>query len=151
MEEYPMARMYRDVRVGTIGGGSSQIMREIIAKIVIDDVGYHQADSAQKDVPVAKESLEQLLQGIQKQAIKADPLGKTLKFDFGGQQLFIDGRGEANAISTEDAMADCTVKLSLGDFKELVKGRLNPMSAVMTGKVKIEGDMAVAMKLQTLF
>ena len=35
MEEYPMARMYRDVRVGTIGGGSSEIMREIISKIVI--------------------------------------------------------------------------------------------------------------------
>jgi alkylation response protein AidB-like acyl-CoA dehydrogenase len=40
MEEYPMARMYRDVRVGTIGGGSSEIMREIIAKIVIDEVNY---------------------------------------------------------------------------------------------------------------
>jgi len=151
MEEYPMARMYRDVRVGTIGGGSSQIMREIIAKIVIDDVGYHQAASAKKDSPATKEELEQLLPGIQKKAIKASPLGKTLKFDFGGQQLFIDGTGEANAISTDDAAADCTVKLSFNDFKELIKGRLNPMSAVMTGKVKIEGDMAVAMKLQTLF
>ena len=40
MEEYPLARMYRDVRVGTIGGGSSEIMREIIAKIVIDNTGY---------------------------------------------------------------------------------------------------------------
>lgn len=41
MEEYPLARMYRDVRVGTIGGGSSEIMREIIAKIVIDAEGYN--------------------------------------------------------------------------------------------------------------
>ncbi|MDW3648399.1 MAG: acyl-CoA dehydrogenase family protein [Bacteroidia bacterium] len=40
MEEYPMARMYRDVRVGTIGGGSSEIMREIISKIVIDEMNY---------------------------------------------------------------------------------------------------------------
>jgi len=43
MEEYPMARMYRDVRVGTIGGGSSEIMREIIAKIIIEDVAYKKA------------------------------------------------------------------------------------------------------------
>lgn len=43
MEEYPMARMYRDVRVGTIGGGSSEIMREIISKMVIDDVAYQKA------------------------------------------------------------------------------------------------------------
>lgn len=40
MEDYPMARMYRDVRVGTIGGGSSEVMREIIAKIIIDEVAY---------------------------------------------------------------------------------------------------------------
>ncbi len=43
MEEYPMARMYRDVRVGTIGGGSSEIMREIISKILIDSTQYPKA------------------------------------------------------------------------------------------------------------
>ena len=40
MEDYPMARMYRDVRAGTIGAGTSEIMREIISKMVIDDVEY---------------------------------------------------------------------------------------------------------------
>ncbi len=43
MEEYPIARMYRDARVGTIVGGTSQIMREIIAKMVIDEVHYDSA------------------------------------------------------------------------------------------------------------
>lgn len=43
MEEYPIARMYRDARVGTIAGGTSQIMREIISKIIIDDVSYQPA------------------------------------------------------------------------------------------------------------
>jgi acyl-CoA dehydrogenase len=37
MEEYKMARAYRDCRVGTIGGGTSEIMREILAKMIIDD------------------------------------------------------------------------------------------------------------------
>ena len=40
MEEYPICRAYRDTRVGTIAGGTSEIMREIIAKMVIDDVQY---------------------------------------------------------------------------------------------------------------
>ena len=44
MEEYPMARMYRDVRIGTIGAGTSEIMREIIAKINVDKIQYKQAD-----------------------------------------------------------------------------------------------------------
>lgn len=40
MEDYPICRAYRDSRVGTIAGGSSEIMREIIAKIVVDTVQY---------------------------------------------------------------------------------------------------------------
>ena len=40
MEDYPICRAYRDVRVGTIAGGTSEIMREIIAKMVIDGVEY---------------------------------------------------------------------------------------------------------------
>lgn len=48
MEEYPLARMYRDVRVGTIGGGSSEIMREIIAKMIIEDVDYKEAKKSKK-------------------------------------------------------------------------------------------------------
>ena len=40
MEEYKVARAYRDSRIITIGGGSSEIMREIIAKMVIEEVSY---------------------------------------------------------------------------------------------------------------
>jgi len=39
-EDYKIARLYRDVRVGTIIGGTSEIMREIIAKTSIDQVHY---------------------------------------------------------------------------------------------------------------
>ena len=44
-EDYPMARMFRDSRIGTIGGGTSEIMREIIAKVIIDDVKYEKTKS----------------------------------------------------------------------------------------------------------
>jgi alkylation response protein AidB-like acyl-CoA dehydrogenase len=43
MEEYPLARMARDSRLGPIGGGTSEILREIIAKMVIDDKDYKPA------------------------------------------------------------------------------------------------------------
>ena len=42
-EEYPLARMFRDSRLGPIGGGTSEILREIIAKIVIDKKDYKPA------------------------------------------------------------------------------------------------------------
>ena len=40
MEDYPMARLLRDSRLGPIGGGTSEILREIIAKMVIDKKSY---------------------------------------------------------------------------------------------------------------
>jgi len=43
MEEYPLARMSRDSRLGPIGGGTSEILREIIAKMVIDNKDYKPA------------------------------------------------------------------------------------------------------------
>lgn len=43
MEDYPMARLFRDSRLGPIGGGTSEILREIIAKIVIDKKAYKPA------------------------------------------------------------------------------------------------------------
>jgi len=43
MEEYPLARLLRDSRLGPIGGGTSEIMKEIIAKMIIDKKSYKPA------------------------------------------------------------------------------------------------------------
>ncbi len=40
IEDYPMARLLRDSRLGTIGGGTSEILKEIIARILIDKKDY---------------------------------------------------------------------------------------------------------------
>ena len=166
IEDFPMARMYRDVRVGTIGGGSSEIMREIIAKMVIDGQAYASASASSKSNGASSNgkernekkqsvppipSLDELLSNIQDRASNAKPLGSTLKFDFGEEQVYIDGTQEANRVSGSNGEADCTVKVSKEDFLKLVSGKLNPMGAVMSGQVKIDGDMGVAMKLQGLF
>ncbi len=49
MEDYPIARMYRDARVGTIAGGTSEIMREIISRVMIDQVKYDSVYEQQKE------------------------------------------------------------------------------------------------------
>lgn len=43
MEDYPLARLLRDSRLGPIGGGTSEILREILAKIIIDNKSYKPA------------------------------------------------------------------------------------------------------------
>jgi len=43
MEEYPLARLLRDSRLGPIGGGTSEILREILSKMIIDKQDYKPA------------------------------------------------------------------------------------------------------------
>ena len=79
---------------------------------------------------------------------KAGGLDKSVKFDFGDDgQIFASGE-EA---SQEDAEADCTISVSKDDFIALANGDLDPMMAFMSGKLKVAGDMSVAMGLQSLF
>lgn len=52
MEEYPLARMFRDSRLGPIGGGTSEILCEIIAKMIIDKKEYKPMTTTQKPVNV---------------------------------------------------------------------------------------------------
>jgi putative sterol carrier protein len=75
-------------------------------------------------------------------------LDKSVKFDFGDDgQIFATGT-EAKA---DDGDADCTIKVTKEDFIALAKGELDPMAAFMSGKLKVAGDMSVAMGLQSLF
>jgi putative sterol carrier protein len=76
--------------------------------------------------------------------VESSGFDRSVKFDTGGDGVIvIDGQ----SISTSDAPADCTIKLSLEDLEALIAGELNPTAAFMTGKIKVEGDMSVAMAL----
>ena len=82
-----------------------------------------------------------------KARVESSGFDRSVKFDTGGDGVIvIDG----NTISTTDGPADCTITLSLSDFEDLLAGELSPTTAFMTGKIKVEGDMSVAMALQQL-
>ena len=75
--------------------------------------------------------------------------GKKVKFDFGDQgKIFLDGG--ANTVSPDDAAADTTIKVKLEDFVAMAQGALDPTAAFMQGKLRVEGDMGVAMQLQSV-
>jgi putative sterol carrier protein len=86
-----------------------------------------------------------------KERVEAKPaFGNTVKFDFGDDgRIHIDGKN-GNTVTNDDGPADCTLKVAFTDFVDMVEGRLNGMNAFMSGKLKVEGDMSIAMKLQTI-
>ncbi len=95
-------------------------------------------------------TLNELTEQFKKHAPKAPNLGKTLKLELEEGVVFVDMTQDGAAVSNEDKEADCTITTKIDTLEALRSGKLNPMMAVMSGKVKIKGDMGVAMKLQSL-
>ena len=95
-------------------------------------------------------AIEAVVEQMRAQAANAAPLGGTLKFMLDDHPVYIDGTGETNEVSTEDKDADCVLITSVETLQKVRSGDLNAMMAVMGGKIKIKGDMGLAMKLQNL-
>ncbi len=78
-------------------------------------------------------------------------LGAVVKFDFGADgALFVDGTKAPPAISRDGADPRTTISISLENFVKMNQGQLNPMMAFSTGKLKVSGDMGLAMKLSSM-
>ena len=89
------------------------------------------------------------------QADKAAGMNAVILFDLSG-----DGGGQwsvtiADGICTVvEGAADSpksTVRMDAGDYHDMITGKLNPMMAFMSGKVKVEGDLNTVMKFQQIF
>ena len=93
-------------------------------------------------------SLEMATNGLKEKIGEDCGLGATVKFDFGEDGvLFLDATQTPNVVSNDDNDAECTMVISMENFMEMAAGNLDGTSAFMTGKLKIQGDMGIAMKL----
>ena len=79
-----------------------------------------------------------------------DPIGGILKLKLDDKFITINGTGETNTITNEDIESDCTISASFENFLKLRDGSLNPMMALMQGKIKASGNKALALKLTSL-
>jgi putative sterol carrier protein len=93
-------------------------------------------------------SLESATENLKGNIKPETALGAKVKFDFGGDgMIFVDGSAAPATVSNDDSEADCTIKIALEDFESMLSGELNPTTAFMSGKLSVDGDMSVAMKL----
>lgn len=89
-------------------------------------------------------TLEELTERIRRAAASDVTPGQSVKLDLKGEGVIhVDGP----AVTNEDRPADLTVTLAKRDLEALGKGELDPVRAMMTGRIKLS-DMGQAMKLQ---
>ena len=91
-------------------------------------------------------SLETIAAGIRK-ALETRRFSGSLKFDCGSDGVIVLADGTA---TTDDRETDCTLTISEDNLGKLLAGKLNPMTGVMLGKLKVSGDLGVAMGLAKL-
>jgi putative sterol carrier protein len=98
---------------------------------------------------MSSDAVKQIVEGMGAALGGNSGLGGTLKFDFGEPgSVLVDGKSTPNTVTDgEGKTADCTISVALSDFEKMVKGELDGTSAFMQGKLRVAGDMGLAMKL----
>ncbi len=93
-------------------------------------------------------SLDQITEQMRARVGESAGLNKSVKFDFGGDGVVrIDDTAKPAVVDNQDLPADCTVRVSMQDFTDIAQGKQNAQMAFMMGKLKVDGDMSVAMQL----
>lgn len=96
-------------------------------------------------------SLESTTERLRERVGADSGLGATIKFIFEDESvIFIDGSSNPNSVSNDNHEADCTIRITLDDFEAIGAGDLDATTAFMMGKLKVDGDMAIAMKLSSV-
>ncbi len=75
----------------------------------------------------------------------------NLSGDGGGNYHVVIKDGGCNVQQGTHASPNMTMRMAAQDYCDMITGKLNGQMAFMSGKLKIAGDMGLAMKMQTLF
>lgn len=79
--------------------------------------------------------------------LKKRPFDESLKLDCGDDGVIILRDG---AVSRDDTDTACTISMTRDNLEKLMAGKLNPISAFAMGKIKVFGDVSIAMRLGQL-
>ena len=79
-------------------------------------------------------------------------LDATIKFNFGDQGvIYIDGKSTPNAVTNDDRDSQIVISFTPETLTRILDKQLNPKVALMTGKMKLRGDLRIAMRLDKVF
>jgi putative sterol carrier protein len=73
-----------------------------------------------------------------------------LSGDDGGKWTMTCDGTSATIVEGEEGEIQCTISMDSGDFVDMIGGELNPQMAFMTGKLRVAGDIGLAIKIQAI-
>jgi putative sterol carrier protein len=83
---------------------------------------------------------------------RARSLDASYRFDIeGGGSWRLEADGEKAVVTESDAPADCVIRTDENTFLRILRGEQSPMGAYMTGKVRVEGNLGLALSLRDVF
>lgn len=97
------------------------------------------------------EMLEQVRASAESAKVDGEPVFQFCLSGENGGDFYIrvaESKGEVNEGQAEGA--NVTIEMSDENFERLIHGKLNATTAFMMGKIKVKGDLSLAMKLQSL-
>ena len=77
----------------------------------------------------------------------ADTPDSVVQFDTEEPVHYVVAGGEVRPYEGVAPRADVTVRVKGDDLMRMIEGRLNPMTALMTGRLKVKGDVGLAQRL----
>lgn len=96
-------------------------------------------------------SIDAITAKIKEKMALAAGLNAKIKLDFGDDGVvFVDATQTPPVVSNEDSEADLTLTTSTETFKGILDGSQDPNIAFMMGKLKVQGSMGLAMKLNNI-
>ncbi|MFW5696221.1 MAG: SCP2 sterol-binding domain-containing protein [Phototrophicaceae bacterium] len=104
-------------------------------------------------MPSVSEISQAMVDGFQPE--KAEGVDATIQFDLSGDnggQFYVVIKDKT--VASHEGMAEnpkMTLKADADDYYKVASGQMNAMQAFMSGKIKISGDMSLAMKMQNMF
>jgi len=83
---------------------------------------------------------------------RARSLDASYRFDIEGAGTWrLESDGERAVVTESEGPADCVIRADEKTFLRILRGEQSPMGAYMTGKVKVEGDLGLALRLRDVF
>lgn len=100
----------------------------------------------------ASDKLKQMGLKIAEKKSQASAIGAIFKFALEGEGGgdFIVNLKDNPGVTAGDGAAECIIRMTSQDFVDLTEGKANGQQLFFSGRLKVEGDMSLALRLQPL-